>query len=85
MIEQYPLPKPTIWRLKDDEATEHYGRPIHIYYDGADLRLGHQDTEKMTALLEPLFTSEQVLEAIAKAVGGGKRFVVTVKEEGGAA
>lgn len=64
MSEQYALPKPTVWRLKDEDATEHYGKPIHVYYDGADLRLDHPDIEKMTALLEPLFTSEHVREAV---------------------
>lgn len=62
MSAQHTLPKPTIWRMKDSEATDHYGKPIHVYYDGADLRLDHPDIEKMTALLEPLFTSEQVQE-----------------------
>lgn len=60
------LPKPVAWRVKDDEASDHYGKLIHVYYDGADIRLDHPNAKKLTALLESLFTEAQLREALAQ-------------------
>lgn len=59
------LPEPVAWRVKDDEASDHYGKSIHAYYDSADIRLDHPNAEKLTALLESLYTEAQIREALA--------------------
>lgn len=60
------LPEPVAWRVKDDEASDHYGKSVHAYYDSADIRLDHPNAEKLTALLESLFTESQLREALAQ-------------------
>lgn len=60
------LPEPVAWRVKDDEASDHYGKSIHAYYDSADIRLDHPNAEKLTALLESLFTEAQLRELLSK-------------------
>lgn len=60
------LPEPVAWRLKDEDASEHYAKTIHVYYDGADIRLDHPSAYKLTALLEPLFTEAQLRESLAR-------------------
>ena len=52
-----PVQEPAAWRLLDEEASEHYGKPIHVYYDSADIRLDHPDAKRLTALLQPVFTA----------------------------
>lgn len=60
------LPDPVAWRIKDDDASEHYGKDIHVYYDSADIRLDHPDAAKLTALLESLYSADQLRAEIKR-------------------
>lgn len=63
------LPEPGNWRLHDEEASEHYGKPIYVYYGESDFKNG-ADLKKLSSILEPLYTADQVRQAIADALGG---------------
>lgn len=64
-----PAVEPVAWRLKDEEASDRYGKPIHVYYDCADIRLDHPDASKLTNMLEPLYTAPQAQQPAVEPYG----------------
>lgn len=59
LVEAAPVQEPVAWRLKDEDASEHYGKDIYVYYDASDIHMDHPDASKLTALLDPLYTAPQ--------------------------
>ena len=59
LVEAAPVQEPVAWRLKDEDASEHYGKDIYVYYDTSDIHMDHPDASKLTALLDPLYTAPQ--------------------------
>jgi hypothetical protein len=50
----YPGKQPVAWRLKDDEASEYYKKPVYRYYDRNDFKPNSDPTTVIIGL-EPLY------------------------------
>ena len=52
---------PAAYRLKDDEATKHYGKDVYVYYTPNEFK-----TPAAFKYLEPLYTAPVALDRIAR-------------------
>lgn len=55
--------EPAAYRLKDDEATKHYGKDVYVYYSPNEFK-----TPAAFKYLEPLYTARVLLDRIARAL-----------------
>ena len=55
--------EPVAWRLKDVDASEHYGKEIYVYYGRADFKNGSDPCEFFDGL-EPLYTRPPARERV---------------------
>ena len=53
--------EPAAYRLKDDEATKHYGKDVYVYYTPNEFK-----TPAAFKYLEPLYTAPVLLDRIAR-------------------
>ena len=61
------LPEPAGYRLRDTEASEHYAKEIHVYYDLCDFKEGVDPTKYVDGL-QKLYTEDQLKQAILDAL-----------------
>ena len=47
--------RPAAYRLRDEEASEHYGRDLFVYWSPSEIRHKAPGAEKLIGLLDPLY------------------------------
>lgn len=55
LAQQAPA-QPVAWRLRDDEASKHYGQDVFVYFSANEFK-ETPSKQKLLALLEPLYTA----------------------------
>ncbi len=58
--------RPVAYRLKDQEATEHYGREVYVYWSGNEFRQEAKGAKSLTELLNPMY-DQAALDAVVAA------------------
>jgi hypothetical protein len=57
--------RPVAYRLRDEEATEQYGRDLFVYWSPSEIRHKARGAAKLIALLEPLYDPATIDAAVA--------------------
>ena len=47
--------RPAAYRLRDEEASDHYGRDLFVYWSPSEIRHKAPGAEKLIGLLDPLY------------------------------